>query len=247
MDYNRQKDLNASQAASDKVLQQAAAELSSLQITLRGLTEKLKLIGKNPAGITANHISRSINIHSPIDGYVTKVNVNIGKYVSPTDVLFELVDPTDIHLALKVFEKDLNKLFIGQKLVAFTNNDPTKKYKCDILLIGKDLTQERSTDVHCHFDTYDKSLIPGTYMNAEIEIKSANNYVLPEEAVVSFENKHYAFLQKPDNHFVMVEVQTGNTEDGFIEIYQAENLIKENFVFRGAYSILMSLKNISED
>ncbi len=247
LDYNRQKELNASQAASDKVLQQAAAELSSLQITLRGLTEKLKLIGKNPAGITANHISRSINIPSPINGYVTKVNVNIGKYVSPTDVLFELVDPTDIHLALKVYEKDLDKLFIGQKLVAYTNNNPAKKYSGDILLIGKDLTEERSTDVHCHFDTYDKLLIPGTYMNAEIEVKSANNYVLPEEAVVSFENKHYAFIQKANNQFDMVEVQVGNIENGFIEIYQVEKLVNENFVFKGAYSLLMSLKNISED
>ena len=85
------------------------------------------------------------------------------------------------------------------------------------------------------------------YMNAEIEVKSANNYVLPEEAVVSFENKHYAFIQKANNQFDMVEVQVGNIENGFIEIYQVEKLVNENFVFKGAYSLLMSLKNISED
>jgi cobalt-zinc-cadmium efflux system membrane fusion protein len=38
-----------------------------------------------------------------------KVNVNIGKYVTPSDILFEIVNPSDIHLALTVFEKILIK------------------------------------------------------------------------------------------------------------------------------------------
>jgi hypothetical protein len=38
---------------------------------------------------------------------VSKVNVNIGKYVNPSDVLFELINPDDIHLNLKVYEKIL--------------------------------------------------------------------------------------------------------------------------------------------
>ena len=71
-------------------------------------------------------MSRSINVYSSIDGFVSKVNVNIGKYVNPTDVLFELINPEDIHLNLKVFEKDLDKLSIGQKIVAFNNNQPEK-------------------------------------------------------------------------------------------------------------------------
>lgn len=247
LEYNRQKELNLTKASSDKVYQQSAEELSGLQIMLSGLSEKLRLIGKNPSSISKDRISRSINIYAPINGFVSKVNVNIGKYISPTDVLFELVNPSDIHLALKVFEKDIDKLYIGQKLVAYTNNDPSKKYPCEIILTGKDLSPERSTDVHCHFESYDKTLIPGTYMNAEIEVKSANNFVLPEDAVVNFENLHYAFIKKADNNFTMVPVQTGNTENGFIEILQPERYVNETFVFKGAYTLLMSLKNTSED
>ena len=247
LEYDRQKDLNESKASSDKAFQQAAGELSSLKITLSALKEKLKLIGKNPASISENNISRSINIYAPIDGYVTKVNVNIGKYISPTDVMFELVNPTDIHLNLKVFEKDLDKLFIGQKVIAFTNNNRQKKYDCEIILIGKDLNAASNTEVHCHFEMYDKSLIPGTYMNAEIEVASGISFVLPEEAVVNFENKHYAFIQKGKDEFEMVEVQTGKIENGFIEIILPDKIENETFVIKGAYSLLMSLKNKSED
>jgi len=246
-EYHRQKDLNSSQASSDKVFQQAEADYRSQQVLMAALAEKLRLAGINVDQLNEKNISRSVNIYSPINGYVSKVDVNIGKYMSPTEVLFELVNPADIHLALKVFEKDLDKLFIGQKLVAYTNNDPGKKYPCEILLIGKDLTIERNTDVHCHFETYDKSLIPGTYMNAEIEVKKNDAYTLPEDAVVRFENKNYVFIKKRNNQFQMTEVNTGNTENGFIEILNAENFVSGELVIKGAYSILMSLKNKSEE
>jgi cobalt-zinc-cadmium efflux system membrane fusion protein len=178
---------------------------------------------------------------------VSKVNVNIGKYISPTDVMFELVNTSDIHLALKVFEKDLDKLNIGQKVTAYTNTYPDKKYACEILLIGKSLSEERNTDVHCHFEVYDKALIPGTYMNAEIAITNAKSYVLPEDAIVRFENKYYVFLKKTASQFEMVEVQIGKTEKGFTEIIKTENLNNQTLVIKGAYSLLMSLKNKSEE
>lgn len=246
-EYQRQKDLNQSKASSDKVFQQAEMELKTQKILVQSLSEKLKLTGINPEKLNENSISKSINIYSPISGYVSKVNVNIGKYISPTDVMFELVNTSDIHLALKVFEKDLDKLNIGQKVTAYTNTYPDKKYACEILLIGKSLSEERNTDVHCHFEVYDKALIPGTYMNAEIAITNAKSYVLPEDAIVRFENKYYVFLKKTASQFEMVEVQIGKTEKGFTEIIKTENLNNQTLVIKGAYSLLMSLKNKSEE
>ncbi len=246
-EYQRQKDLNQSKATSDKVFQQAEMELKTQRILVKSLAEKLKLAGINPEKLNENSISKSINIYSPINGYVSKVNVNIGKYISPTDVMFELVNTSDIHLALKIFEKDLDKLSIGQKVTAYTNTYPDKKYPCEILLIGKSLSEERNTDVHCHFEMYDKALIPGTYMNAEIAVTNAKSYVLPEDAIVRFENKHYVFVKKSAIQFEMVEVQIGNTEKGLTEIIKTENLNNQTFVLKGAYSLLMSLKNKSEE
>jgi membrane fusion protein, heavy metal efflux system len=246
-EYNRQKELNESKASSDKSYQQAEAEFRSQKVLVSALAEKLKLAGINLSRLDESNITRSIQIFSPIDGYVSAVNVNIGKYVAPTDVLFELINPTDIHLALTVFEKDVNKLFIGQKLVAYTNNDPTNKHDCEILLIGKDLNDERNTEVHCHFEAYDKTLIPGTYMNAEVEVKNKAAWVVPEDAVVRFENKHYVFVKKSEKQFELTEVQTGISEKGLTEILNGEVLQQKEIVGKGAYTVLMSLKNKTED
>ena len=106
-EFERQRELNISKATSDKIFQQAEAEYTTQKVTVKSLSEKLKLIGIDPLRLTESTISKSININSPIDGYVTHVNVNIGKYAQPSEVLFELVNPTDIHLALTIFEKEI--------------------------------------------------------------------------------------------------------------------------------------------
>ncbi|MBK6523335.1 MAG: efflux RND transporter periplasmic adaptor subunit [Sphingobacteriaceae bacterium] len=245
-EYDRQKELNQSKATSDKVFQQIESDYKSQRILIRSLSEKLKLIGIDPEGLNENTLSRSINIYAPLDGYVSKVNVNIGKYVTPTDVLFDIVNPTDIHLALTVFEKDVNKLFNGQKVITYTNNNPNEKHNAEIILIGKDLSLERSVVVHCHFEQYDKTLLPGMYMNAEIELKSANANILPEDAVVSFENKQFIFIAKGNNMFEMLEVKTGNDENGYIEILGSD-ISSKKVVIKGAYSILMKMKNTEEE
>jgi cobalt-zinc-cadmium efflux system membrane fusion protein len=246
-EYNRQKELNQSKASSDKVFQQTESEFISQKITLKSLAEKLKLIGLNPETVNENTISKSINIYSPINGYVTMVNVNIGKYTQPSEVLFELVNPSDIHLALTIFEKDLAQIEIGQKLVAYTNNKPNEKHPCEIILVGHSVSKDRITEVHCHFLDYDRTLLPGMYMNAEIELKNNNANTLPVDAIVRFEGNQYVFVAIDKNNFEMMPVTVGATENGYIEIVNAKDFDDKKIVTQGAYNLLMTSKNKAEE
>jgi cobalt-zinc-cadmium efflux system membrane fusion protein len=246
-EFERQKELNASKASSDKVFQQIQMEYNTLRITLNSLEQKLKMINIKPESITENNISSTIKIYSPINGFVSNVNVNIGKFVNPSDVLFELIDPSSIHLNLKIFEKDLNKLAIGQKLIAYSNSDPTKKYEAEISLISRDLSSERLAEVHCHFENADKSLAPGMYMNAEIQMKNDSKLAIPEEAIVNFESADYVFVRKSNNSFEMTPVKTGTIENGYVEVINADRFKGKQLVTKGAYTLLMTLKNKSEE
>ncbi len=246
-EFFRQQELNQIKASSDKVYQQAQFEFKNATITMHALAEKLKLININPLTLTESNLSRSVNIYSPIEGFVSKVNVNIGKYVTPADILFELVNPTDIHLQLKVFEKDLMKLSIGQKVLAYTNYNPNLKHQCEIILISRDLSNERTAEVHCHFEDYDKTLLPGMYMNAEIEVKNQTTMAITEDAVVYSEGGNYVFIEMPEMEYQMVMVETGIKEDGFIEIRNPEILFGKRIVTKGTYTLLMALKNKSEE
>ena len=244
-DYNRQKELNESKASSDKVFQQTETDYQTELIMVKSLNEKLRLIGINPEGLNENTLSRSIRIYAPIDGFVSKVNVNIGKYVNPSEVLFELVNPSDIHLALHIFEKDLDKIKIGQSLEAYSNSHPDKKYNCEIILISKNFSEDHSVEVHCHFKDYDKSLIPGMYMNADIQTKSDTGLVVPETAVVNYEGRNYIFYDLDKGNYRMVEVNIDSVNKGFVTLASLNN-IKQKIVLKGAYSLLMAIRNKSE-
>lgn len=248
-EFTRQKELNQSKASSDKVFENAQTEYLSQKIMIKSLSEKLQLIGVNPDNLNENTISKSINIYSPIDGFVSEVNMNIGKYATPTDVLFELVNPSDIHLQLTVFEKDLDKISIGQKLIAYNNTDPNKKYNCEIILIGKDVSPERTVHVQCHFDNYDKSLIPGMYMNAQVEVATNHAYVISNEGIVRFEGKQYVYVETESKKYEMIEVTTANSENGFTQITfsDSNDVASKTFVTKGAYTLLMKMKNAEEE
>lgn len=248
-EYERQSELNKSKAGSDKNLELAVSNYQSQKVTVKALAEKLKLININPNELSESNLSRSIQLPSPIDGYVKAIHVNIGKYVSPTEVLFELVNPEDIHLALTVFEKDIDKLAVGQKLTAYSNQQPGKKYTCEIILIGKDISKERTLTIHCHFEKYHGSLIPGMYMNAAIEVENSKALVLPSEAIVRFEGKEYVFCEQRNLQFQMTEVMSGTSTNGFTQIKFTDTAAvnSRNVVVKGAYTLLMKLKNKDEE
>lgn len=246
-EYHRQKELNQSKASSDKVYQQAQAEYESLLISKSALEEKLRLIHINPNLVAVDKISRTVNIYAPFEGYVTRIFVNTGKYIAPSDVLFELVDPSDLHLNLKVFENDWSKIKIGQPIEAYTNSNPNNKYSGKIILIGKNISEDRAVEMHAHFDKYDPLLIPGMYMNADLVIPNNSTKALPEDCIVSFEGKHYVFKSLAKNRFEMIEVQTGSTGNGWIEIENADALQNATIVHNGAYTLLMTLKNKAEE
>lgn len=247
LDYNRQKKLNQSQASSDKVMQQAQSEMNSQRIMMNTLAEQLQLVNINPKNLNSGNIRKSVPVYSTINGFVSKVNVNIGKFVNPSDVLFELINPNDIHLNLKVYEKDLQMLKIGQRFTAYTNTQPEKKYGGEIILISKDINSDGTADVHCHFEQYDQNLTPGMYMNAEIETETSFSNALPEESIVNFEGKDYVFVQEKKQTYKMTPVTLGESENGFIQIKNVEDFNNKKIVTKNAYTLLMKLKNTASE
>jgi cobalt-zinc-cadmium efflux system membrane fusion protein len=244
-DYIRQQDLNLTKSTSDKIYQLAKSDFESQKYLVKSLQEKLKLIGIDPTQLNETSISRSINFNAPIGGYVTKVNVNIGKYVTPTDVLFEIVDPSDLNVRLIVYENDVSNLKVGNEVIFTTNNDLTKKYVAHVAVITPNINEERTTDVHCHLVNENVRLYPGTYVNAEISLNNAKVDALPEESIVKWENKPFVFVKQSDQTYKLVAVELGVTTNGFIEI--KTNLKGQEIVLKNAYTLLMKLKNSSEE
>jgi cobalt-zinc-cadmium efflux system membrane fusion protein len=246
-DYERQKMLNENKVNADKVFQQASTDFTSQKVLVKGYEEKLRLIGLNPEKLNDKTISRTVPIYSPINGFVSKVNINIGKYVNPADVLFELINPDDIHAALTVFEKDLGKVKPEQKVMVTFVDDPEKEYECEVILVTKNVDDNRSALVHCHFEKQPRQLLPGMFLNARIMINNASVPAVPEDAIVQYGNDKMILESTGNNTFRLAAVQTGITDNGLTEIIDTANTLEgKNIITQNAYPVLAMIKNAGD-
>lgn len=257
LEFKRQAELSKENINAQKILQQASSEVKTQKARLEGLTERLKTAGISLKTLDNGTIVNSASIYSPISGSVTTVNVNIGKYVNPTDVMFEIVDTDHLHVELSVFEQDIPKIRLGQ-LVHFTvSNNAGKEYVARVYLINQKINEDRTVRVHCHLTKNEPTLLPENFVKAIVETGANPVTALPEQAIVDFEGKSYIFIQNAAAKdstgtglvFDMTEVNRGASENGFSQVKFQEGFDGKNakIVLKGAYALLAKLKNAEEE
>jgi cobalt-zinc-cadmium efflux system membrane fusion protein len=242
-EFKRQTELFGQKAQSEKVYRQVEADYLAQKVMVKAWQEKLGLIGIDYRRLNDSSLSRTVALVSPVTGFVSKVNANIGKYIPAGDILFELVDVSDIHLALKIFEQDLQYVGIGQKLQAFTSFNPDKKYTGEIIAIGHSLDEEKSTMIHCHFQSYDPALVPGMYMRAEIETHPVNTLTLPESALILSGNKVWLAEAISDTVFQWIPVKKGVSQGDRVEVISDQDLRNRRWVTKGGGWIKLKKEN----
>ena len=253
-EFNRQKKLREEDINSAKTFQQVSSDYKITQGRVKAYEQQLALAGISRSSVQNGNITRTANLYAPISGFIKASNVNIGDYVSPQDVLFEIVDLNDIHLALNAFEKDLGKLEIGQTVKFSLSDDNTFNRTAKVFLIGKATGSDRITPVHCHINKEnEKGLLPGMYVKAWVESGTNKQNAIPSEAIVQYEGKDFVVLQteeKEDGYtFKLEQVKKGIEQEGYTAITFAEGAAVQNFkpVVKNAYSILSALKNSEEE
>jgi len=184
-EFKRHTDLYNDEVYSEKNLQQVTVEYKNLLALVRSLEQKLILIGIDPVSLDETNISSTVSLKSPINGYLKSVNINIGKYVAPTDVLFEILNSDRLFLELTLFEKDADKVAAGQKIKFFINNE-TEAHEATISQTGKSISNDKTFRVYATVLKPCKNALPGMYVSALIEESDTRVTALPSEAVVSF-------------------------------------------------------------
>lgn len=275
LEYKRQEELAKENVASAKTFQQVSSEYNSLQATIGGLSEQLKILNINPETLNKSNIRSIVSIYAPMNGYITTVNVNIGKHVAPQDIICEIVNTDHLHVELTVFEKDLSKIKVGQKIHFFLVNESSTERTATVYLINHQISAERTIRVHAHFDKPDPALMPNMYLKAFIEIGNDDKKtVVPEKAIVHAGDKNYIFIKEIEHKrihnesikgeyidstgeevhneahaFRAIEVGTGITQHGYTEVLLPSgfDITKTGIVIRGTYELLSKMNNSEGD
>ena len=274
LEVKRQRDLNAGNAGALKNLQAAETELRTLRTLKSTLEQQIKLMGINPERLSNGKLISVLSISSPISGVVSNVIVKMGSYVDVSTPVAEIVDNSQLHLDLFVYEKDLPKLKNNQ-LIHFTlTNNPGKEYDAQIYSLGSSFEGEsKAVTVHAKVQGDKTGLIDGMNITAVISLENQTLPAVPTEAIVNVAGQDYIFMVSEQHGeeeytkdsvkhdvkteaghkdekgitFERIPVAKGTTDVGYTEITLLKEIPKDaKIVVKGAYFVLAKMTNSGE-
>lgn len=254
-EYTRQKELNAGNAGALKNLQAAEAEVKTVRTRKATLQQQVKLMGIDPSALSNEKLLSVLAIRSPIGGIVSNVMVRMGSYVDLTTAVAEVVDNSQLHLDLFVYEKDLSKLKNNQTIHFTITNNPGKEYDAKIFSLGSSFENDsKAVSVHAMVSGEKTGLIDGMNVTANISLDKATLPSIPTEAIVSYQGQDFIFVvdsvkaKDQVTHFKRIPVAKGTSDIGYTEITPLKEIpAGTKVVTKGAFFILAKMTNKSED
>ena len=245
-DFERKQTLYDKGVSSGKEFQRAQSKFRSTTSSVNALKSKLRLLGLNIDKIAKGQIFSSIPISTPINGFVDDVMVNLGDYVEPQTKMFTVSDNSKLHVDLKVYEKDISKVELGQQIFFTVASKPNEILKAKVHSIGKTFeTDPKALHIHADMDNKNGDLLPGMYVEGRIVQGKKKGYAVPEEAIIKEGEQSFIFIldedeEKEENRmkFKMIPVTVGITDLGFVEVNLPSEISKHSkVVIKGAYML----------
>ena len=169
-EYNRQLVLSKEEVASVKKLEQSKADYLSMKSKMEAAAAQLSLLGISTQSLSKNGIMPVLEIKAPVNGYIGKVKVNVGKYLNAGDILCEIINKQETLLRLTTYEKDLKDIRLGAKVWFRVNGMGTKTFEAKLISIGQEVDEtSRSLEVFAKVISEDPTFRPGMYVTAQIE------------------------------------------------------------------------------
>ncbi len=184
------------------------------------------------------------------------MNENVGKFVVPTDVIFELVNTNRLTIELTLFEKDINKVNPNQKFRFSMLADSGIQYSATITHVGKSISADKTVKVYASIGEPSAKIRAGIYVSSRIETSVNPVETLPSEAVIQFDEKEYIFVfekdkeenGKPFTKFKLIEVRKSLTDGGYTKVILPEgfDVLKTKIVVKGSYNLMAAKKNAGD-
>lgn len=199
---------------------QAAAELVALRKlgdageNVERARHKLELFGISAAQadqLTAGgSASRTLPITAPISGYVARLSVVRGAFVSPEAVLYEIIDPSRVYVVASLPESRAREVVVGQAARYLMGDAEGAGMAGKIDLIYPELDRNaRSVKLRLSLDNPEGRIAPGQFGRVELALAAEPAVAVPRDAVIDTGRGAYAFVDEGEGRFRAVAVETG--------------------------------------
>jgi cobalt-zinc-cadmium efflux system membrane fusion protein len=209
LEYERQKILSEENVNSKKVFQRTKSDYDIEKARLASLDRQLSVLNLSKSSATS-----VMALTSPLSGYVTEVNVKLASNAEVGKPLFTIVDNSKLHVDLLVYEKDLQKVKAGQNIRFVLTNQDNSEIIGKVFNVSKSFENDtKSVAVHAEILNPSKSLIPGMYVNALIDVGTRQVQALPTDAVIRADGREYIFVLEEGHEEASHDEQEGHSHD----------------------------------
>lgn len=247
-ELDRQEELQRENVGAKKNLQEVQAKIAQSLTQKQTAAAYLKLAEINLTNLeNGGEFVTGYTVNAPISGYVSHFPVTVGAAATESTVLAHLNNLDDLHADVFLFEKDVQKVKIGQA-VNLTFSDPQiPTVKGKIEYIGKEIDpQTKTVMLHIPFVApKGVSILPEMFVKAEIGTGSAQALLLPESACVRHEDKYLIFsLKSAKNdslYFEPLEIEPYGSTDGTMALAELPEA-QRTLAIKGAHILYAEYK-----
>ncbi|MFM2268224.1 MAG: hypothetical protein RL757_1665 [Bacteroidota bacterium] len=200
LEYARQKELSDENVNAKKTFQKVAADVEFENKKINNLQSQIGILEQS-LQVGGSVQSPILSIEAPISGYISAINIKIGSNAEVGKPLFSIVDNSQMHVDLLVYEKDLYKVKTGQNVRFILTNQNNSEIKGKVFSIGKAFENDtKSVAVRVAIVNDKQTLISGMYVNALIDVGANNVQTLPLEAIVKADGREFVFILEEGEH-----------------------------------------------
>jgi cobalt-zinc-cadmium efflux system membrane fusion protein len=241
-----QKTLQA--AEHDLEVAKAAGEssIASTKAALAAARRKLLVLGMTRSDIDGlkgdQDLGALFSLTSPIDGIVVERNATIGATVGPDSSLFKIIDNSSVWVDANVFEKDLDRVRLGQGSRVSVPAVPGTVFPGKVIFVSSVVDPEtRTVKVRTEVANRDGRLKPDMFANVQIITEADRSAIsVLQSAVLSDNGQSVVFVLTAGGYEKRV-VTTGIQSDDRIEIRDGVKA-GEKVVVKGNYLLLEQSK-----
>lgn len=237
-DLERQLLLSKQGAGVKRTLQQTRKDYQVAHANLLGIGRQLAQMGISTSAVAKGKFTTAFPLRAPISGVVSQLTASLGSYADMQTPLMKIRNTQAVECDLNVFEKDLAKVKVGNRVTFSLTNQPGVKLSGTVYGMNQYFNDgSKSVAVHVKMDDASLKtsrinhikLFDGMYVSGQIATGSQRCLALPSEAIVSTDGKQYVFAlngepKKGEYSFSRHEVSTGVTDGGFTEVKLCDHL-----------------------
>lgn len=160
-----------------------------------------------------------LTLYSPITGYVTKREAFPEKMIMPNDIVFEIVDLSEVWVLADIYEYELPLVTEGKEAALTLSYYPEEVFHGKVTYVYPTLeTKTRTIKVRFEFENEDTKLKPGMYANVELTIPFGERLSVSEDSVIDTGMNKIVFVAMGDGYFDPREVKVGRKAEGYFEV-----------------------------